>query len=51
MLEARTVTYIVILSLNNFEGSYVAECPTFKIKLFTLTVHNLSICYVISRIS
>ena len=34
-----------------FEGSNVAECPTFEIKLFTLTVHNLSICYVISHIS
>ena len=32
-------------------GSNVAECPTFEIKLFTLTVHNLSICYVISHIS
>ena len=34
-----------------FEGSNEAECPTFEIKLFTLTVHNLSICYVISHIS
>ena len=34
-----------------FECSNAAECPTFEIKLFTLTVHNLSIFYVISHIS
>ena len=37
--------------LSFFAGSDAAECPTFEIKLFTLTVHNLSICYVISHIS
>ena len=41
----------MVLSVKNFESSNVAECPTFEIKLFTLTVHNLSICYVISHIS
>ena len=41
----------MVLYVKFFEGSNVAECPTFEIKLFTLTVHNLSICYVISHIS
>ena len=41
----------MVLSVKFFEGSKVAECPTFKIKLFTLSVHNLSMCYVISHIS
>ena len=41
----------MVLSVKFFEGSNVAEYPTFKINLFTLTVHNLSICYVISHIS
>ena len=39
----------MVLSVKFFEGSNVAECPTFEIKLFTLTVHNLSICYVNSH--
>ena len=41
----------MVLSVKFFEGSNVAKCPTFEIKLFTLTVHNLSICYIISHIS
>ena len=41
----------MVLSVKVFEGSNVAECPTFEITLFTLTVNNLSICYVISHIS
>ena len=41
----------MVRSVKFFEGSNVAECPTFEIKLFTLTVHHLSICYVISHIS
>ena len=41
----------MVLSVKFFEGSNVAELPTFEIKLFTLTVHNMSICYVISHIS
>ena len=41
----------MVLSVKFFKGSNVAECPTFEIKLFTLTVHNLSFCYVISHIS
>ena len=41
----------MVLSVKFFEGSNVAECPTFEIKLFTLTVHNMSICYVNSHIS
>ena len=41
----------MVLSDKFYEGSNVAECPTFEIKLFTLTVHNLSICYVNSHIS
>ena len=39
------------ISVKFFEGSNVAECTTFKIKLFTFTAHNLSICYVIFHIS
>ena len=41
----------MVLSVKFFEGSNVAVCPTFEIKLFTLTVRNLSICYVNSHIS
>ena len=41
----------MVLSVKFFEGSNVAECPTFEIKLFTLTVCNLSIGYVNSHIS
>ena len=37
----------MVLSVKFFEGSNIAECPSFEIKLFTLTVHNMSICYVI----
>ena len=37
--------------LSFFDGSNIAECPSFEIKLFILTVHNLSICYIISHIS
>ena len=43
--------HVVVPSVKFFEGSNVDQCPTFEIKLFTLTVHNLSICYVISHIS
>ena len=42
---------ISYLSVKFFEGSNVAECTTFEIKLFTFTAHNLSICYVIFHIS
>ena len=41
----------MVLSVKFFEGSNVTECPTFEIKLFTVTVHNPSICYLISHIS
>ena len=41
----------MVLSVKYFEGSNVAECSTLEIKLFTLTVHNLCISYVISHIS
>ena len=41
----------MVFSVKFFEGSNVAECPTFEIKFFTLTEHNLSICNVISHIS
>ena len=41
----------MVLSVKFFDGSNLPECPTFEIKLFTLTVHNMSICYVISHIS
>ena len=41
----------MVLSVKFFEGSNVAECPTFEIKLVTLTVHNMFICYVISHIN
>ena len=41
----------MVRSVKVFEGSNVAECPTFEIKLSTPTVHNLSICYVNSHIS
>ena len=40
-----------LLSVKFYEGSNVAECPSFKIELFILTVHDLSICYVISHIN
>ena len=33
----------MVLSVKFFDGSNVPECPTFEIKLFTLTVHNLSV--------
>ena len=41
----------MVLSVKFFEGSNVAECPTFEIKLLTFTAQNLSICYAISHIS
>ena len=41
----------MVLSVKLFESSNVTECPTFEIKLFTLTVHKMPICYVISHIS
>ena len=28
----------MVLSVKFFEGSNVAECPTFEVKLFTLTL-------------
>ena len=41
----------MVLSVQFFEGSNVAECLTFEINLFTLTVHNMFICYAVSHIS